>query len=245
MSKLIVGNWKMNKSSKEAQELLEELAKKSSFCCDIVVCVPYVHLGLASRLLHKSQIKLGAQNCCHETSHKFTGEISVRMLKDFGCEYVIVGHSERRKHFAEDDLIINKKVLLALKNDLKPILCVGEELHEPDGSYLKDVLETQLKIGLAKLEANQLKNCIIAYEPAWAINTKERAPLDHILNTISLIRGVVRELTAVRAAVIYGGSVDFTNSAELLKQPDIDGLLVGRASLDFSEFTKTIHSCPH
>jgi len=237
--KLIVANWKMNKTVDEALSFLKELKFKLSNKVEVVICPAFTALGA----MHK-KVKLGAQNCYFEEKGAFTGEISVDMLKGL-CEYIILGHSERRQYFNETDDIINKKVLLVLKKGLKPILCIGETLDERQLDKTTDIVISQLNQCLEGITKENIKNVVIAYEPVWAIGTGKNASPKQAQEVHELIRSFIREnydeKTAENTLILYGGSMNSENASELLKQKDIDGGLIGGASLDASKFSKIIN----
>ena len=249
MKKLIVANWKMNKNAKEAVSFAKELKRLvKGNNAEIVICPSFALLSAVANELKGSSIKLGAQNMHFQESGAFTGEVSPLMLKDLGCEYVILGHSERREHFKESDELINKKVLSALKNGLKPILCIGESLEEKKNDLTDDVLEDQLLKCLSN--AGSIKNVIIAYEPVWAISkgdpnkksaTKVDAEEAHLFIR-QVLNGIYGE-DAKEARIIYGGSMKPENAKELLEMRNINGGLVGNASLDVKSFIEIIKAC--
>jgi len=242
----IAGNWKMYKNSKEAVELVNSLKREliDIELADIVICPTYTALSDISDLLIDSNIKLGAQNLHWQDEGAYTGEISGPMLKDIGCEYVIVGHSERRKYFYESDEDINKKIKAAQKNNLKPIFCLGETLEEREQDKTTEVIEKQLKGGLAGLGEDDLIDLIIAYEPVWAIGTGKTATPQIAQEAHKFIRDWVGKNISSSAAqdlrILYGGSVKPSNAKELIQQPDIDGSLVGGASLEAVSFVDII-----
>tara|TARA_Y100000310_G_scaffold183350_1_gene183471 strand:+ start:262 stop:978 length:717 start_codon:yes stop_codon:yes gene_type:complete len=236
MAKLIAGNWKMNLSVNESIKLVEEL-KSQSFENDVAVIPPFTSLSSVSEILKKSDISLGAQNMHFEDSGAFTGEISPLMLKDIGCKYVLVGHSERRQIFGETDDLVNKKLKTAIKHGLIPILCIGETLEQREAKQQEEIIEAQIINALNGLKVNK-KNIVIAYEPVWAIGTGKTATPDQAQEIHSFIRALLSD-TKIR--ILYGGSVKPANASELLSQQDIDGALVGGAALkasDFSEIAK-------
>ena len=252
MKKLIAANWKMNKTANEAVFLIRELKKllKDEKNADIVVCPSFTALNAVSKELKGSNIWLGAQNMNFESAGAYTGEVSPLMLKDIGCEYVILGHSERREFFHEDDLLINKKVLSSLGHSLKPILCVGETLGQRKSNKTREVIDKQLRNCLINLNAPQMKNVSIAYEPVWAIsrgnpNQKSATPQD-AEKSHQFIRDVLENIfdgkTARNARILYGGSMKPENAKELLSMPNIDGGLVGNASLNAKSFAEIIKS---
>jgi len=239
---VIAGNWKMNKTISESIELVNSLKRELIDIdeVEIIVCPVYTALSDVSDLLVDSNISLGAQNVYWETSGAFTGEISSPMLKDVGCKYAIVGHSERRKYFNETEESVNKRIKAAQASGLTPIFCVGETLEEREANKTIDVVKRQLAGGLEGLEKDALLNLIIAYEPVWAIGTGKTATpqqAQEIHNFIRswLVDNCVEEV-AESLRILYGGSVKETNIKELMQQEDIDGALVGGASLDSSSF---------
>lgn len=242
----IAGNWKMYKTNKEALELVNGLKRELTDLedADIVVCPPFTALSDVSDLLIDSNIRLGAQNLYWQDEGAFTGEISAVMLKDIGCQYVIIGHSERRKYFFDSDEEINKKITAAIKNDLTPIFCLGETLEEREDNKTMAVVEKQLKAGLAGLEEDSITKLIIAYEPVWAIGTGKTAIPQTAQEVHKFIRSWIEKNISSFAAenlkILYGGSVKPSNAKDLIKQPDIDGALVGGASLDINSFVEII-----
>ena len=243
---LIAGNWKMHKTVQEAVELVRELKELVSDVKDrdILVCPPFTALYAVSRELEGSNIALGAQNMFYEEKGAFTGEISPLMVKDVGCSYVILGHSERRHIFGETDELINKKVLSAVNHGLIPILCVGETLQEREEDKTKEVIERQVKEGLKGL--NETSEFVIAYEPVWAIGTGKTATPELAEKVHSFIREILAEMFGKEKAdsirILYGGSVKPENAAGLMSQPNIDGSLVGGASLKAESFAKIVKS---
>ena len=241
--KVIAGNWKMNKNLSESVSLISEIVnkiKKIKTKVDIIICPPFTSLDTAGELIKNSSIKLGAQNMHSEDSGAYTGEISAAMLKSIGCEYVILGHSERRTIFHENDEMINKKMKKALENNLKPIFCIGESLEEREKGITFDIIKEQLERGLTGINNTNLENIIIAYEPVWAIGTGKTATPSQAQEVHEFIRKCAKEnlsnSSAENLIIQYGGSVKPENSAELLNQPDIDGALVGGASLKVADF---------
>ncbi len=236
---MIAGNWKMNTTVSEATELINEIGPGLDEVEGIekVICPPFVSLYAAGDLVEESSIKLGAQNVFYEEKGAYTGEISAPMLAEL-VEYVIVGHSERRQYFHETNEIVNKKVKAAQKAGLKPILCVGETLKEREAGQTEAVVTGQVKESLAGVPS--LKGLVIAYEPVWAIGTGKAATGKQANETIGLIRRTISRLYGADAAeetrILYGGSVTATNSAEFMKEPEIDGALVGGASLKAVDF---------
>jgi triosephosphate isomerase len=243
---IIAGNWKMNKTVKETAELINALKDKVKDAkCEVVVCPPFTSLSQAIELVKGSNLKVGAQNMYFEESGAFTGEVSPLMLKELGVEYVILGHSERRQYFKEDDELINKKVLAAYKYELTPILCVGETLEEREQDKTFDVINYQLEKGMKDLTEEQVSKLVIAYEPVWAIGTGKTATSEDANNVIKAIRNKVREMFGDRAAeeirIQYGGSVKPSTIKEQMAQSDIDGALVGGASLKAEEFAAIVN----
>ncbi len=244
--KLIAGNWKMNKTSAEAAELAREivLAVANRPDVDVVVCPPFTALESVAKVVEGSAIKLGAQNMHHEASGAFTGEISAPMLRAFFATHVILGHSERRTLFGETDGFINKKVLTALKNQLRPILCVGETLAEREAGSTLKVVQTQLEACLEGVGKELATNVIVAYEPVWAIGTGKNATADQAQEVHAFIRGLLTKVfgdqPAGRIRILYGGSMKPANAPELLAQKDIDGGLIGGASLEVRSFVELI-----
>ncbi len=244
---LMAGNWKMYKTVGEAVELVEGLLAGLGEVKDreVLVCPPYTALYALAPKLENTAIKLGAQNMYYEQQGAFTGDISPVMLKDVGCSYVILGHSERRHVFGETDELINRKVQAALANDLLPILCVGETKPERDAGKAEDVVVGQVKAGLATITTAQMQQVVIAYEPVWAIGTGDTATPEDAQAMHATIRKVLTDLydtaTAQAVRIQYGGSVKPNNVDTLMAQTDIDGALVGGASLKADDFLRIIH----
>ena len=240
---VIAGNWKMNNDLKETEKLIVELKnllQNEKPNCDIIVCPPFTSLTDASKLLNGTSIRLGAQNMYFEESGAFTGEISASMLKSAGCEYVILGHSERRHIFGETDEVINKKIKTALAAGLKPIFCVGELLEERENGTTNDVVKRQILKGLEGVSASDMKNIIVAYEPVWAIGTGKTASPAQAQEVHEFIRDLIEINYSLEIAndlaIQYGGSVKPDNAKELISQKDIDGALVGGACLKADSF---------
>lgn len=233
----VAGNWKMNTSEAEAVGLAKGVvASTRSAACDVAIGVPFPHLGAVREALKGSQVGLAAQDVYWEAKGAFTGEVSVSMLEDY-CQYVIIGHSERRQFFGETDDWVNRKVAAVLASRLDPIVCVGELLQERKDGLTEKVLYRQLRAGLSGLTMSP--RVTVAYEPVWAIGTGETATPEVAQEACAYIRGVLREISPVHADAIriqYGGSVNAENAAELLSQADIDGALVGGASLKADQF---------
>ena len=243
---IIAGNWKMNKTPAEAKELIDgikPLVKDAD--CDVIVCVPYIDLATAVEATKGTLIGVGAENCHWEKSGAFTGEISADMLTAMGVKYVIIGHSERRTFFGETDITVNKRVRAALDSGLTVILCVGEYLEQREQGITAELVAMQTKIALGGVSSDELKKIIIAYEPVWAIGTGKTATSAQANEVCAAIRATVKELYDTAAAdamtVQYGGSMNAKNANELLDEPDVDGGLIGGASLkpaDFAEIVK-------
>lgn len=243
---IIAGNWKMNKTAKEAVELINELkplvAKSKP---EVVVCVPYTDLWAVKEAIAGSKIKLGAENVAWADNGAFTGEISADMLKEIGVEYVIIGHSERRQYFGETDESVNKRLHQALKNGLKPIVCVGETLTEREKNKTKRVLKKQVLEGFKDITAEDFSNIVIAYEPVWAIGTGKTATSEDANKTIGFIRSLVKKTWGQEVAkalrIQYGGSMKPANAKELMAERNIDGGLIGGASLKAEDFSKIVN----
>ena len=245
----IAGNWKMNMDSKSAASLASGLAEelKGVDTVDVAVCPPFVYLQGVANALSSSNIALGSQNMYFEEKGAFTGETSCTMLKDVCCTYAIIGHSERRHVIGECNELINKKIHAAISGGLLPILCVGELLEEREAEKTTAVVTEQIKAGLAGIDAEKVLAVTIAYEPVWAIGTGKTATSDQAQEVHAMIRGLVGEMydesVAQQIRIQYGGSAKPSNTAELMACPDVDGLLVGGASLkveDFSAMIKTV-----
>jgi triosephosphate isomerase len=238
--KLIAGNWKMNKTSGEAVALVTDIVTAVGRQADVevVVCPPSTALESAGKALEGSNVKLGAQNMHPEASGAYTGEISAGMLRALFATHVILGHSERRAYFAESDAFVNKKVLAALKNQLRPILCAGETLAEREAGSTLKVVQTQLEGGLEGVSKEQAATLIIAYEPVWAIGTGKVATPEQAQAVHALLRAQLKAATphADAMKILYGGSMKPDNAVTLLSQPDIDGGLIGGASLKAADF---------
>ncbi|ABS40011.1 triose-phosphate isomerase [Clostridium botulinum] len=243
---IIAGNWKMNKTVKEAVELVKELKPLVKDAkCDVVVCPTYVCLPAVLEEVKGSNIKVGAQNMHFEESGAYTGEIAPKMLEELGVHYVIIGHSERRQYFNETDETVNKKVKKAFEHNLIPIVCCGESLEEREGNITEKVLEGQIKVGLKELSKEQVEKLVIAYEPIWAIGTGKTATDEQANETIGYIRTVVKDMygenVADKVRIQYGGSVKpGTIKAQMAKE-EIDGALVGGASLKAEDFAAIIN----
>lgn len=247
--KVVAGNWKMNMNLSGTIELISAIKNelsKSDSKSEVIVCPPFTSLETAVTLVKGSAIKVGAQNMHYENDGAFTGEISADMLKSVGCEYVIIGHSERRTLFGETDEMINKKIKKAQSSGLKPIFCVGETLEEREKGLTEKVVENQVKNGLSGIEESDLFNLIIAYEPVWAIGTGKTASPEQAQEVHKFIRNLISKLFSNNFAdnliIQYGGSVKPDNAKELFSQPDIDGGLIGGASLKADSFVTIANS---
>lgn len=246
-TKVIAGNWKLNKDVHQTEELLAGLTSALAFDLKgvrVIVCPPFTSLETASRWTKGSSMSLGAQNMYHEDEGAFTGEISPKMLKSVGCEYVILGHSERRQIFGEKDEFINKKVRKAIASGLMPIVCVGETLDQREENITAQIVSTQVRAVLKEIPVEHIEKLIIAYEPVWAIGTGRNATPQQAEEVHLLVRTLLAELytpaTAAKVVILYGGSVKPENAAELLWQPNVDGALVGGACLKVDSFTAII-----
>lgn len=244
---VIAGNWKMNKNRAEAKALIEEMKPLvANAGCDVVICVPYTNLETALAATEGTNIKVGAENCHFAKSGAYTGEISADMLTEMGVEYVIIGHSERRQYFGETDVTVNMRTKAALEAGLKVILCVGEMLEDRENGITAELVALQTKIALKDVTAEQLKNVIIAYEPVWAIGTGKTATAEQANEVCAIIRNVLAEVYDQAAAdattIQYGGSMNAKNAEELLAQPDVDGGLIGGASLKAPDFAVIVEA---
>ena len=243
---IIAGNWKMNKTVAEALDLVGGIRRECRDVkeVDIVVCPPFTALSEVSKAVLNTNVRLGAQNMSEHNYGAFTGEIAAGMLKEFSVRYVILGHSERRQYQKETDELINKKALAAHAASLKPIVCVGETLAERESGQMEKVLQTQVRGCLANLSKAQMEETILAYEPVWAIGTGKTATAGQAQDAQAYIRGLLAKLfdddTARKVRIQYGGSVKATNARELMSQPDVDGALVGGASLEDRGFADII-----
>ena len=244
---IIAGNWKMNKTDTEAAQLVDELIPAvQDASCEVVICTPYTDLVTAVAKTKGTNIHVGAENVHFEASGAFTGEISAAMLVDLGVEYVIVGHSERRQYFAETDQTVNKRTLAALNAGLKAIVCVGESLQQREEGVTEELVRMQTKIALRDVTAEQMANVVIAYEPVWAIGTGKTATADQAQEVCAQIRKVIGELygdaVAQATTVQYGGSMNAKNCEELLSKQDVDGGLIGGASLKAADFAVIVNA---
>ncbi len=243
--KVVAGNWKMNMLPNEAMSFIRQIESEvNNSKAEVILCVPYTDLFYSLLTAQDTKIKIGAQNMHWEEKGAYTGEISGQMLKCIGVEYVIIGHSERRQYFAETDETVNKKVKSALLNGLKPIVCVGETLEQREQGKQEEIITNQTHLALEGLNEEQLQNVMVAYEPIWAIGTGKTATSEDANNAIKSIRNQVEKDYGKNAAeniiILYGGSVKPENSKELFSMSDIDGGLVGGASLKAEEFIKIL-----
>ncbi len=246
-SAVIAGNWKMNLTRPQAKALIEEMKPLVAEAnCGVILCVPFTDLETAIAAASGSNIKIGAQNCHWAESGAFTGEVSPAMLTELGAEYVILGHSERRQYFGDTDETVNKRLLAALEAGLKVILCVGETLSQREEGKTQEVLSRQTTAALAGVSSSQLANIIIAYEPIWAIGTGKTATAAQAGEGNAAVRATVASLYGEEAAealtIQYGGSMKASNAAELLAQPDVDGGLIGGASLKAADFAAIVQA---
>ncbi len=246
---IIAGNWKMNKTRPEAKELLEAikpLVANADGKIEVIACVPFTNLETAINTTAGSNVKIGAENVHFEKSGAFTGEISADMLTELGVEYVVIGHSERRQYFGETDETVNKRTLAALEAGLKPIVCVGETLEQRELGITEEVIATQIKIGLKGTCEKCIKNVVIAYEPVWAIGTGKTATPEQAEEVCAFIRGELAKMfdqaTADAVTIQYGGSMNAANCKELLAKPNIDGGLIGGASLKANDFNTIVQA---
>lgn len=243
---IIVGNWKMNKTVAESLDLVRGLKRELANLkeVDMAVCPPFTALESVSREILDTNIRLGAQNMSEHNFGAYTGEICTGMLKEFSVRYVILGHSERRQFYKETDALVAKKALAAHAASLKPIVCIGETLAEREGGQMEKVLETQVRGSLAGLSKEQMEETVLAYEPVWAIGTGKTATTQQAQDAHAFIRGLLVQMfgdtVAKRVRIQYGGSVKPANARELMSQPDVDGALVGGASLEIRSFADII-----
>lgn len=245
---IIAGNWKMNKTLSETRGFAEEIKSilPKGKWCDVVLCVPYVNIPAAIRMFKDCRVSIGAENCHFETSGAYTGEVSADMLRDLGVKYVILGHSERRQYYNETDFTVNKKVRTALEVGLRPIVCVGESLEQRELGVTMELIAYQVKCALSGVPADQIRHIVIAYEPIWAIGTGRTATAEQAGEVCQYIRSVIRKLYGARVArsvtIQYGGSMNPQNAHELLAQPDVDGGLIGGASLKPDQLVEIINA---
>jgi len=239
---IIAGNWKMNKLPSETYDFVKEVAAKTAgAACEVVCCTPYVCLAEAVRAAKGTHVKIGAENLHFKDSGAYTGEVSADMLLDLGVDYVIIGHSERREYFAETDSTVNQKTIKALEKGLLPIVCVGESLEQREAGVTVSLITDQIKAAFADISADDAKKVVVAYEPIWAIGTGKTATADQAEEVCAAIRNVLAGLydadTAAAITIQYGGSMNAGNAAELLAKENIDGGLIGGASLKSEDFS--------
>lgn len=237
---IIAGNWKMNKTPSEAKQLVQELVPLVADAnCDVVVCTPAVNFAAVYEVIKGTNVKLGAENMHWKESGAYTGELSAAMLKESGCEYVIIGHSERRQYFGETDETVNLRTRAAVAAGLIPIVCVGEKKEQREAGYTDTLVTYQTLTALTGLTAAEVENVVIAYEPVWAIGTGLTATDEQANETIGVIRAAIRSVygdAADKVRIQYGGSMNPKNAEELLSKPDVDGGLIGGASLKADQF---------
>ena len=246
---LIAGNWKMFKTGPEAVETADRLANLLSTLTpidvDVMIAPPFTALAAVSDILKKTRISLGAQNLFWEEEGAYTGEVSASMLVSAGCRYVIVGHSERRQYFGETDDTVNKKIIAAVKNNLIPVMCIGESETERESQETFSVLDRQVQEGLKGFSADEMETLVVAYEPVWAIGTGKTATADQAQEVHQFLRMILEKKFGNKLAksirILYGGSVKPDNITELMTMPDIDGALIGGASLDPETFGKIVN----
>ena len=245
---LIAGNWKMNKTVSETVTLVEEITKKvTEPNCDVVICVPYTSISDAVKLTKGTPVKVGAQNMHFLDNGAYTGEISADMLLELGVTYVIIGHSERREYYNETDETVNKKVLKAIEKNLISIVCVGETLEQRENNETLGLVKGQVEKALKDVSLEDIKKVVFAYEPIWAIGTGKTATCEQANEVCKYIRECVKDLyneeIANEIKILYGGSMNVKNADELLKEPDIDGGLIGGASLKSEDFSNIVDFC--
>ncbi len=244
---IIAGNWKMNNTIADTKALVKDLIPLVKDAkCDVVICTPYTDLAAAVEATAGTNIKVGAENVHWAEKGAFTGEISAKMLTELGVEYVIIGHSERRQYFGETDETVNMRVKAALAAGLKPIICVGELLEERESGKTAEVVTRQTKAAFKDIDKDELDNIVIAYEPVWAIGTGKTATAQDANDTIKVIRDTMAELYCPKCAeervrIQYGGSMNPKNASELMAMPEIDGGLIGGASLKAEDFSKVVN----
>ncbi len=247
---IIAGNWKMNTTLSEAEALVREMCRdlegNTLTHVQMVVCPPFISLHSVHEIIRDTEIALGAQNMNEHDAGAYTGEISAAMLRSAGCEYVIIGHSERRKYFHETDELVNVKIRKAVEHGLRPIVCVGELLEERESGATVEVVSRQVRGAFSGLGADHVRTCIIAYEPVWAIGTGRTATPEQAQEVHEVIRGLVRESAGDEIAnqfvIQYGGSMKPENAGDLLNQPDVDGGLIGGASLKADSFLAIVQA---
>ena len=241
--KIVAGNWKMNLNLQEGVALateLNETLKNEKANCEVIICTPFIHLAKVADCIDQNVLKLGAENCADKEKGAYTGEVSAEMVKSTGAQYVILGHSERRQYYNETAEVLREKVLLALKNNLKVIFCIGETLEEREANKQNEVVKAELEGSVFNLTKDEFANIVIAYEPIWAIGTGKTATAEQAEEIHAYIRSLVAEHydseTADKTSILYGGSCKASNAPELFGKPDIDGGLIGGASLKAADF---------
>ncbi len=245
---IIAGNWKMNNTHSQSKAFVEELKPimPKGKWCTVVLCVPAVNIQASVRLFKECSIAIGAQNCHYESSGAYTGEITAEMLKEQGAKYVVLGHSERREYYNETDFTVNKKVHAAVNAGLIPIVCVGESLEHRELDVTMELIQYQVKTALAGIPADKMRHVVIAYEPLWAIGTGKTATAEQAGEVCEAIRTIIRKAYGAHVArsvtIQYGGSMNAANAEELLAQPDVDGGLIGGASLKPKDFVAIINA---
>jgi triosephosphate isomerase len=245
--KIVAGNWKMNKTLPDGIDLARTINRQvEDNGVVIILCTPFIHITEVNNVITKDSLYLGAQNCASEGSGAYTGEVSAEMIRSAGADYVIIGHSERRSFFHEDDALLNKKVKLALANELTPIFCCGEVLQERQAGIHMKVVRTQVENGLFDLSPEDFGKVVIAYEPVWAIGTGVTASSDQAQEMHRVIRELISEKygnqVAGNTAILYGGSCKPSNAKELFSNPDVDGGLIGGASLNAADFMGIVNA---
>ena len=245
--KIVAGNWKMNKNLQEGIALVNELKEVvKNPKCDVVICTPFIHLATVAEMLKGTPIQLGAENCADKASGAYTGEVSAEMVKSTGAQYVILGHSERRQYYGETGEILKEKVQLALQNDLKVLYCIGESLEEREANKQNEVVKKELEESVFNLSADEFAKIVIAYEPIWAIGTGKTATAEQAEEIHAYIRQCVAEKYGAQVAddttILYGGSCKASNAPELFSKPDIDGGLIGGASIKAADFNGIIEA---
>jgi triosephosphate isomerase len=240
---IVAGNWKMNTTLQEGVKLAEEVneaLKGANANCDVIICAPFTHLASIAAVIDQNKLGLGAENCANHVSGAYTGEVSAAMVASTGAKYVILGHSERRQYYGEDSAILREKLALALENNLTPIFCIGEVLEERENGTFNEVVKTQIEEALFHLSAEDFGKLILAYEPVWAIGTGKTATADQAEAMHAHIRGVIAAKygneVAENTSILYGGSCKASNAPELFAKPNVDGGLIGGASLKCADF---------
>ena len=247
--KIVAGNWKMNKTLQEGVDLAKELENVLSgkkVNCDVIICTPFIHLTTVHALIDQTIVKLGAQNCAGKASGAYTGEVSAAMVASTGAQYVILGHSERRAYYGETNAILKEKLKLALENHLTPIFCIGEVLDEREAGKQNEVVKTQIEESLFDLPADEFGKIVLAYEPVWAIGTGKTATSEQAQEMHAFIRRTIAEkygaVVADETSILYGGSANAGNAKELFSNPDVDGGLIGGASLKVDTFLPIVEA---